>query len=477
MKAFRFQVVIAILDWIALVTTYQFVSAWHMLLVLPGRSVPFFRPEIYFVMAFAAVGLMVFHYNNLYSPGVIRSGWDQISRISKSMMYLCVALIALSFVFRLPYITESRFVVILFTGVGMAVVGIERLGLIRPVLRFLARVNVFNRNVLIIGAGQTGRLLAANLTIGDPYGLRIVGFLDDTRPPGSPVFRGITVVGPLSDLETAVESLDAEETILCVEDMPSNRLVDLFERCQRTGTVVKIASPLHDLLPSMRFTEKYGRVPLIGLSQTQRGSAQEIYKRAFDLLFGSIGIILLSPLYLAIAIAIRATSPGPVLYAQDRIGRDGVPFKFFKFRSMLVGSDNDPERVRQMTEMIRGKKNAEGSTKIVNESRVTPIGRFLRKTSLDELPQLFNVLKGEMSLVGPRPCLPYEWEQYEDWHRRRLAVVPGCTGLWQVSGRSAVGFDDMVVLDLYYIQNASLFLDLQLIFKTIPVMVYGRGGK
>jgi lipopolysaccharide/colanic/teichoic acid biosynthesis glycosyltransferase len=130
-----------------------------------------------------------------------------------------------------------------------------------------------------------------------------------------------------------------------------------------------------------------------------------------------------------------------------------------------------------MAALIRNKKPSEGSTKIVNESRVTSVGRFLRKTSLDELPQLFNVLKGDMSLVGPRPCLPYEWDHYEEWHKRRLSVIPGCTGVWQVSGRSAVGFDDMVILDLYYIQNTSLFLDLQLIFKTIPVMVFGRGGK
>ena len=144
---------------------------------------------------------------------------------------------------------------------------------------------------------------------------------------------------------------------------------------------------------------------------------------------------------------------------------------------MFVGNDGEKFR-HQLVQFIRNKKpNGNGSTKVVNESRITSVGRFIRKTSLDELPQLFNVIKGDMSLVGPRPCLPYEWEHYEEWHKKRLDITPGCTGIWQVSGRSLVAFDDMVVLDFYYIRNASLFLDIQLLFKTIPVMVFGKGGK
>jgi undecaprenyl-phosphate galactose phosphotransferase len=145
---------------------------------------------------------------------------------------------------------------------------------------------------------------------------------------------------------------------------------------------------------------------------------------------------------------------------------------------MIVGSDDDEARKKNAQQFIQIKKRiGEGSTKIVDESKITGIGRILRKTSIDELPQLFNVLMGDMSLVGPRPCLPYEWEHYEEWHKKRLSVIPGCTGVWQVSGRSSVGFEDMVILDLYYIQNSSLLLDLQLILKTIPVMIFGRGAK
>ncbi|MFN3393556.1 MAG: sugar transferase, partial [Candidatus Thermochlorobacter sp.] len=166
------------------------------------------------------------------------------------------------------------------------------------------------------------------------------------------------------------------------------------------------------------------------------------------------------------------------------------PFSFYKFRTMYVNNDDAIHREFTKKLIAEAKHtNPEISKtlvsesgeiqqvkKIVNDPRVTSIGRFLRKTSLDELPQLFNVLKGDMSLVGPRPCLPYEWEEYEAWHKRRLSVTPGCTGLWQVSGRSAVGFNDMVILDLYYIENMSPLMDLKLIFKTLPVMFLAKGG-
>jgi lipopolysaccharide/colanic/teichoic acid biosynthesis glycosyltransferase len=165
------------------------------------------------------------------------------------------------------------------------------------------------------------------------------------------------------------------------------------------------------------------------------------------------------------------------------VGRNGKTFDFFKFRSMKVESENADNRARELkyADLIKGKSvtlgDSKNPTKIVDEDRITNIGRFIRKTSLDELPQLFNVLRGDMSLVGPRPCLPYEWKHYEEWHKRRLSVTPGCTGMWQVVGRSKVGFQDMVILDLFYSQNASFHLDLWLLFKTIPVMVLGRGGK
>jgi exopolysaccharide biosynthesis polyprenyl glycosylphosphotransferase len=222
-----------------------------------------------------------------------------------------------------------------------------------------------------------------------------------------------------------------------------------------------------------------GGSPVISLTGHAHGGG--VVKRAFDVLFTLLVAVLGLPFYLLIAALIKLTSEGPVLFVQDRVGLDGRTFKFYKFRTMLV--DNSDVQHRSFAEdFIKGRlmSDAEESDrrvfKLQNDPRVTSIGRFLRKTSLDELPQFINVLRGEMALVGPRPPLAYELAHYKEWHRGRLAVKPGLTGLWQVSGRSTVPFDEMVMLDLYYIENWSIALDMKIILRTVPVMLFGLGG-
>jgi lipopolysaccharide/colanic/teichoic acid biosynthesis glycosyltransferase len=223
-----------------------------------------------------------------------------------------------------------------------------------------------------------------------------------------------------------------------------------------------------------------GGVPLAILQQSpQRGWGLK-WKRTLDVALVFLGGALLLPVLGLIALAIKVTSSGPILYKQKRVGRNGREFMLYKFRSMLP--DNDDRAHRKYVEaLIRGEPagievGGEKVYKLVDDPRVTPLGRVLRATSLDEFPQLWNVLRGDMSLVGPRPCLPYEWELYEDWQRSRLTVLPGITGLWQVSGRSQVPFEEMVLLDLHYIANWSLSLDVALLFRTVPVVLNGSGG-
>jgi lipopolysaccharide/colanic/teichoic acid biosynthesis glycosyltransferase len=203
-------------------------------------------------------------------------------------------------------------------------------------------------------------------------------------------------------------------------------------------------------------------------------------KRAIDFAVSLVVLVFGLPFHALLALLIRLTSDGPVLYVQERIGEDGRPFRMFKYRTMMNGNNDELHR-SFAKDFINGKTNGnDGSSgnvfKIVDDPRVTSIGKFLRKTSLDELPQFVNVLKGEMSLVGPRPPLTYELDHYQEWHKRRLSVKPGLTGLWQVSGRSTVPFDEMVALDLHYIQNWSLLLDVKIILRTVPVMLSGLGG-
>jgi len=204
-------------------------------------------------------------------------------------------------------------------------------------------------------------------------------------------------------------------------------------------------------------------------------------KRALDVTLSGLAIILLSPVLAMIALLVKRSSPGPVLFVQERIGKNGVPFRFYKFRTMVHNSDDAIHR--QFAAMfINGGDEPEESQasnkvfKLTNDPRVTRIGRWLRKTSMDELPQLFNILKGEMSIVGPRPPIAYELDHYSPWHHERLRVTPGLTGLWQVSGRSNVPFEEMVRLDIHYINTWNLLEDLRIILKTIPVVLKGSGG-
>lgn len=204
-------------------------------------------------------------------------------------------------------------------------------------------------------------------------------------------------------------------------------------------------------------------------------------KRAVDLAFSLCVVVFGLPFYLLLAVLIKLTSEGPVLYVQDRVGKDEYPFKLYKFRTMTTGNNDNAHRdftKNFINGNAKGQVDENGNRlfKITSDPRVTSIGKFLRRTSLDELPQFINVLKGEMTLVGPRPPLVYELPYYQEWHKNRLTVKPGLTGLWQVSGRSTVPFDEMVKLDIHYIENWSFLLDLKIILRTIPVMLFGRGG-
>lgn len=214
--------------------------------------------------------------------------------------------------------------------------------------------------------------------------------------------------------------------------------------------------------------------PTTSATSYQRGA---FAKRAFDLVAAAFGIAVLSPLFLLLYIAVRLSSRGPAFYVQRRVGAEGRRFDFYKFRTMLHRSDDSIHRAYS-ERLINGWAQRDGGRafKLTADPRVTPLGRFLRKSSLDELPQLFNVLRGDMSLVGPRPPIEYEIEYYQDWHRQRLQAKPGITGLWQVSGRSQVPFDEMVMLDIHYMEHWSFLLDLKILLRTIPVVLFGVGG-
>jgi exopolysaccharide biosynthesis polyprenyl glycosylphosphotransferase len=242
---------------------------------------------------------------------------------------------------------------------------------------------------------------------------------------------------------------------------------------KQSAAVMRVASE------SLALTHNEFFVPV----DTRRlGGVSGLVKRMIDVVGAGAMLLALAPLMLVIAILVKRSSPGPVIYVQERLGRNGRPFRFFKFRSMR--HDADDEIHRQFAAMFingdddgcRAQNGGKDLYKLETDPRITPIGNWLRRTSLDELPQLFNILKGEMSLVGPRPPIAYEIENYQPWHLERLKVTPGLTGLWQVMGRSKVSFDEMVQLDLHYINHWSPTLDIEILLRTVPVVLRGSGG-
>jgi undecaprenyl-phosphate galactose phosphotransferase len=392
------------------------------------------------------------------------------------MVYGIFVVILSSFFMKLPLITDSRLLIAIFFHVAIALLFVTRVLILYHLYVNVLSKNIFRTKILILGAGRSGQYFAQKVMFENVHGAEIAGFVDDNIDVGTVVFSGKKVLGSSKELVSLMENYKFDEIVICINKIEYDRLMVLIDKCKQLNVSVKVTSDLFGIIPEKIFSEHYENIPVLDVSTKVNLSFYSVIKRGIDYLGAGLGILILSPFYLIAGLIIKLTSKGPVIHKQVRIGKNGKAFNFYKFRSMKVISGEDVDRAKKMIEFMKS-SNGNGAEKIVNDSRITPIGKFLRKYSLDEMPQLFNVLMGDMSLVGPRPCLPYEFENYDTWQKRRLTVLPGCTGLWQVSGRSNVNFNDSVIMDLYYISNVTPWLDMQLIFKTIPVMVFARGGK
>jgi exopolysaccharide biosynthesis polyprenyl glycosylphosphotransferase len=283
----------------------------------------------------------------------------------------------------------------------------------------------------------------------------------------------------VDSLAEAIREARANEVIITDPRLPGELLFDVMMRVGRQrGVEFRIAPSLFNCLPRKTEIDQIGALPMIQLFREPLSRWAGVAKRGFDIIVAALALVVLSPLWLVIALLIRLDSRGPVFYRQERVGMDGRIFLFLKFRTMRAGADDAAHREYQR-KLIAGASDTNLGDerrpvyKLHDDPRVTRVGRALRRLSLDELPQLLNVLRGDMSVVGPRPPIPYEVEAYELWHRKRLDMKPGLTGLWQVSGRNRLSFDEMVRLDLFYIENWSFLLDLKIILRTLPVILRG----
>lgn len=335
---------------------------------------------------------------------------------------------------------------------------------------------------IVVGSGDEAVRTVESLAERPDLGYRVVGILGSQ--PLLRLAKRIPYLGEIDLLPEVVTSLAVREVIIADEDISSERLFETMMKIGRKQRVeFRLAPGLFDLLPQKTSIEQIGVLPMIRLFCEPLSDAERFLKRGSDIVISLLAIALTLPLMAIIAIWIKFDSRGRVLFRQERVGMDGRIFLCYKFRTMYENADPEIHReayIRNIAGEAGGSENDDDEPvfgKVKNDPRITRAGRILRRTSLDELPQLFNVLRGEMSIVGPRPPIPYEVENYAPWHRRRLDMRPGITGLWQVSGRNRIPFEEMVRIDLFYIENWSLWLDLKIILLTIPAVFRGDGAR
>jgi exopolysaccharide biosynthesis polyprenyl glycosylphosphotransferase len=437
---------------------------------------------LYFAVA---VRLLMLLYERVYGFHGAFSYAQEFIRVFKAVGVGSLLIVGWAFLFRGGFafreFSYSRGVFVFDFAIALLLFSAFHLSLRAAQAAFRRRdVNLIP--TLVVGTNQEAAQTIAELAARPELGYRVIG----TVRSGSELigYEGFKIVGQIDDLPRLVRELEIREVIITDHRLSSEHLFDTMMRIGRRQRVeFRFAPSLFDLLPQKTSVEQIGVLPMVRLFREPLSDVDRFIKRASDLAIAVPTVILLSPLLLAVSLIVKLTSKGPVLFRQERVGMDGRIFLCYKFRTMFWGSD-DAEHREAYRRNIAGDEAANAGReetpvygKVKDDPRVTPTGRWLRRSSLDELPQLFNVIKGDMSIVGPRPPIPYEVEEYDLRHRKRLDMKPGLTGLWQVSGRSRLPFEEMVRIDLYYIENWSLWLDLKIILLTLPAILRGDGAR
>jgi exopolysaccharide biosynthesis polyprenyl glycosylphosphotransferase len=423
----------------------------------------------YLIVLFFVVPIwcITLYLNGMYKSLRTKTIASAVFIIIKAAILTAVIFGASVFIFKLKFVSRAFFVIFLLLSSLFLI--FEKITIFL-VMRYVRKQGYNYRMLLVVGTGKRAGQFISNVKNHPEWGLRIHGVLDYELEQIGRDIEGVKVIGSLEDLPKILHNNSTDEVVFIVPRAKLTSIEHSLYVCETEGVKATIAADLFDFkIAKARLTELDG-MPLITFETTVAKEWQLFIKRAFDLVASGLGIIALSPLLIVVATLIKLTSPGPVLYLQKRVGLNGRRFVLYKFRSMYKGSH---EKLSELA----GKNEMKGPIfKMKRDPRVTPLGKILRKLSIDELPQLFNVFMGEMSLVGPRPPIQQEVAQYEPWQRRRLSMRPGITCIWQVSGRSKIGFDEWMKLDLRYIDNWSLALDLKILCRTVPVVLFGIGA-
>jgi exopolysaccharide biosynthesis polyprenyl glycosylphosphotransferase len=430
----------------------------------------FLSPLVDYYGLFAGLTLMfllVMAINGGYTARRGSSLITEVLRVTNAALISIVIIAAITFGLR-PF-AFSR---LLFFYDGLLIVLLLSTGraIRRQIEARLRQLGVGVERVLIVGAGEIGRAVMRTMVARPDLGYAVIGFVDDDPVRGKTDIGRFRALGGLDGVESLIKNEKPDELIITLPWTYHRKIAAIVAVCDRLGVRPRVVPELFQFSLNRLDVDDLGGIPLIGVKEHNLPSTAQVAKRVMDVGLALLTLLVMWPIFLIMAIAIRLDSPGPILFTQIRIGQHGKPFKVYKFRSMYQDAE-------EHLPVLNGLNEASGPLfKIKDDPRRTRVGRLLRRLSLDEFAQLINVLRGEMSWVGPRPGLPSEVEKYEPWQRQRLDVPQGMTGLPQVSGRSDLAFDEACLLDIYYIENWSLSLDLTILLRTIPQLLSGKGA-
>jgi len=434
-------------------------------------SFNFFEKSGIFALA-GGLTIISFRYNNLYKHKIVFNGQKQFILILKNLLWTFIVILVLYFLFK-PNNTiyGERLLIISYLVLSYTLILFFRVNF-RGFYSTHFGNNFLKRKIIAIGAGELGMIFHKEIKNEKFSMFEFVGFLDDKPKSESNLNNSSMIIGSTNDVVQITKLHKIDEIFITINNISQDNLLQLIKKARACDCNINVLSNHFGIIEKKIDQCEFKNLEYVTIHTQVISSYFKILKRTVDVAFSSLLILFFSPLLLFCALLIKFDSAGPIFYTPNAIGKDGRPFRFFKFRSMKHNVTQDPHK-KLVEEFMNG--NIIGA-KLRSDCRVTKVGKVLRKYSLDELPQLFNVVIGNMSLVGPRPSTIYEFEKMEEWHKKRFEILPGMTGLWQVAGRSEVSFIDMIMMDIYYVENGSFWLDLYILFKTVFVVIKAKGG-
>lgn len=422
---------------------------------------------IYFLVGAAPLWCLALYLNGLYRSLRTVSEGRLFWQITKAAGMAFLGLGALMFMFKVT--SASRFLFFLFLIISYIIISAERISFFL-VMHAARRRGLGHSHLLVVGTGPRAAAFITRIMKHPEWGLKVTGVIDDEPGRGVKQVASLPITGFLSDIPDILHREAIDEVAFIVPRSRLSAVEAALHACETEGVVTTFAVDLFDMKIARAEVSLFDTLPLLQFQTIKISEWQLFAKRAIDLTVSAAILIALAPFFLVLGLIIKVSSKGPVFFRQERVGLHGRHFILYKFRTMRLGAHDILSQVNDVAEMDTPEFRA---SKI---KWMTPIGRFMRKFSVDELPQLMNVFKGDMSLIGPRPTVPDEVDKYKPWQRRRFSMKPGITCLWQVSGRNKIGFEDWMKLDLKYVDNWSLGLDIMIMLRTIPVVIFGIGA-